>query len=384
MRKHRKVHIRSSAASSAELPLDNHDTVAEVVRPSCGIKSPAGNEIVDEISITTRINQGPRALDDSGESSLQYPLADINVSGDMSWYNAQSHGEGPFDIDLAWTFDYITAHADDTIHNLTSQQVPYTYGTAGEGHTVNSTSTNETHSEWPDGQSRSTSPLRGQFIPSYSDSRSVDVDEMDRRVQEHSIVYSRQCRMSPETTSILFELVTSELLAGFCCGQQPRPEEFPDTRVLQHFLLLYFVHVHPRFPVAHLPTFSTDYCSPDLLLSMILAGSCHSESNQYTFCHVYIERARTSVTLQRERAGSHVGTFQSMVFDALIENLAENNRPDLYSIPAITYRDMVWTNGSLSPRRDRSRGFDICMQEESFARLSIREAIHPRVRDRLR
>lgn len=239
---------------------------------------------------------------------MQFPILTVNDNGDAPWYSAPSHGEGPFDVDLAWTFDYVMTHPDDILHDLALHQMPQTYGNAEEGHTVNSTSTNESRSDWPDGQSRSASPLRGQCTPPYSDARFVDTNEMSRAIQENHLVLSRHCVISSATVRSMFDLLTAEQLAGFC-GQQPSPEEFPETQVLQHFLLLYFLHVHPRFPVTHLPTFSPDRSFPDMLLAMILAGSCHSDSNQYTFCHAYVERTRMSVTLQRERDGNHVSIF---------------------------------------------------------------------------
>lgn len=330
--------------------------------------------MIDGGDTATSNSEGLQAPSDVGQPSLEQPLTATDFSQNISWCNGASHGEGPFDVDLAWTFDYVITHMDDTLHDVSSQSIPRTYSVAVEGHTVNSTSTNETHSEWPDGQSRSVSPLRGQHTPSFSDSRFVDMNEIDGMIHGYHAVFSRPCKLSSETTSILYELVTSEQLVGFC-GQQPSPGEFPDTCVLQHFLLLYFVHVHPRFPVAHLPTFSTDRCPPDLLFSMILAGSCHSDSNQYTFCHAYIERARTSATLQRERGVSHVSTFVKITYESLIERLAENTRPHLHTVSLVFYCNMVWTNGTISSRRDRSRSSHICMQEDSFAGLSLREAV---------
>lgn len=279
---------------------------ARIVQPSDVSVSPSNSEPASNADVTPpRNNDGRQTLDSTVQSTLNLPMMTVETTGNTPWYSGPSQGEGPFDVDLAWTFDYIMTRSDDTLHDLASHQISHAYGNPEEGHTANSTGTIESRSDWPDGQSRSTSPPEGHHVPSYSDSRFVDTNEIEESIRGNHLLLARYCTISSQTAKAMFELVTAEQLVGFC-GRQPGPEEFPETRALQYFLLLYFIHVNPRFPVIHLPTFSPDHCFPDVLLAMILAGSCHSDSNQYTFCHAYMERARMSVTLQRERNGNHV------------------------------------------------------------------------------
>lgn len=55
---------------------------------------------------------------------------------------------------------------------------------------------------------------------------------------------------------------------------------FPPSEVLELFLVLYFRHIQPRFPVLHLPTFNIHICPSMLLVAMITLGSSHSTNDR--------------------------------------------------------------------------------------------------------
>jgi hypothetical protein len=62
---------------------------------------------------------------------------------------------------------------------------------------------------------------------------------------------------------------------------------FPPSEVLELFLVLYFQHIQPRFPILHLPTFNIHICPSLLLVAMIILGSSHSKSDRGRFARLF-------------------------------------------------------------------------------------------------
>jgi hypothetical protein len=112
--------------------------------------------------------------------------------------------------------------------------------------------------------------------------------------------------LSRESHMSMMETVTAPLLEAFCSDKGKCAQSFPPLPVISYFLQLFFVHVQPRFPVLHIPTFNPNNCSPNLLLAMAIVGSTYSESNQCKFALTYLARARTSIKLMQERDQSYV------------------------------------------------------------------------------
>lgn len=321
LRKHRKIHTRLAHVSSGQhisTNTEDHDLSSGAAVSDADVHADSTTPISLESSdapINPETNGSVQSTQVISQVPTQLTMTGSQALNGISWNTGgPGYGEGLFDVDLEWTFAYILndvgepysfTQPDNVACSLDSGLGPGTSILPQVEHTDVPRSTNADHTDWPDRESRSTSPSRGQTIPLFSQSQFVDASEVNHTRQRYSVTLNKCASISSETSNRIFGLVAARNLSDFC-GRGPNLDEFPDTPILQHFLLLYFVHVHHRFPVIHLPTFSPDQCSLSLLLSMMLAGSCHSPSNQGNFCHAFMERARMVATLQREKDSNHV------------------------------------------------------------------------------
>lgn len=113
-------------------------------------------------------------------------------------------------------------------------------------------------------------------------------------------------QISKTTYKTMIETVTAPLLDAFCSENGNISRSFPPIPTISYFLELFFVHVQPRFPVLHIPTFDSHECSPNLLLAMAILGSSYSKPSQDKFALTYLERARMSIKLMQEKDQSCV------------------------------------------------------------------------------
>lgn len=88
---------------------------------------------------------------------------------------------------------------------------------------------------------------------------------------------------------------------------------FPSAEVLDHFLQLYMQHVHPRFPVIHVPTFDIFKSPPLLLVSMMFLGSCHSKADRGRFWRLFYDHARIAFLRYNETEESYVSFALSRI-----------------------------------------------------------------------
>ncbi|KAH8645441.1 fungal-specific transcription factor domain-containing protein [Xylariales sp. PMI_506] len=110
--------------------------------------------------------------------------------------------------------------------------------------------------------------------------------------------------LSEATRVQLLQCISSPEILRYCHhnSQGDSAEALPGLEIAQYFLDLYFVHMHPRYPVIHLPTFRVADASPLLLISMICIGSTFSRVNHGKYGLQYFERTRSALVIERERS----------------------------------------------------------------------------------
>lgn len=223
------------------------------------------------------------------------------------------YGEGLQDTNLDWTLDFlssgISTHSPlDNIHdgrgimqpiemgNLGLTQVPDT----GPNHPVDN-NTQENFQSWPDEGSGARSP-RNQWRTCKTPDRDIciDVHRRDSFVENAEILHSKS-QISEEVHQAMMETVTEPLLESFCGEKGNSYHCFPPISTIIHFVNLFFIHVQPRFPVLHIPTFRSSECSSHLLLAMAIIGSSYSDPSQNKFALIYLERTRMSMKLMQEK-----------------------------------------------------------------------------------
>lgn len=150
------------------------------------------------------------------------------------------------------------------------------------------------------GSPRNQRPLRETSGPAAY----VDIDERNAFVENERLHLN--CQLSEDCHIAMMDTVTSPLLESFCNQKSMRPHPFPPHSTVTYFIQLYFVHVQPRFPVLHVPTFNLNKSPPNLLLAIAILGSSYSESYQGKFALTYLERTRMSIRLMQERDQSYV------------------------------------------------------------------------------
>ncbi|KAL4976294.1 fungal-specific transcription factor domain-containing protein [Aspergillus desertorum] len=220
------------------------------------------------------------------------------------------YGEGSFDADLAWILDMAPPDCMGVsmlAAEHPSQAYPLPIATAVLSQDGDTRPGDETHhaaledrNDWPD--------VDGIPEPSCpQDGPGLVIPASDRWVDAHEILSSSR----PGEARARYAAVDVEVRARIMTDLQressvahgllpPDEAHFPSVRILEHFLWLFFDHVHPRFPAIHRPTFTTATAPPFLLLAMMLLGSSHSASNRGRFAAVYLRPAL--ITFSRMQA----------------------------------------------------------------------------------
>lgn len=198
------------------------------------------------------------------------------------------YGQGLFDFDLAWTFDFLDendvaqvefseTHRDAVIPVLRTNDTDNWLNTISDDCL--------SQPSWPD------KPPQTSII---------EENEVHRTLRSSSDVLLKATVISDDLRTLLIEIVTSNSrdLPGTISSPQ---QAFPANRSLQYFLLLYIKLVHPRFPAMHIPTFSTTKTPAVVLMSMMLAGSCHFACNADRFCYDFLDPCRYWLASAREK-----------------------------------------------------------------------------------
>ncbi|KAL4811966.1 fungal-specific transcription factor domain-containing protein [Aspergillus spinulosporus] len=208
------------------------------------------------------------------------------------------YGEGSFDADLAWILDIAppdcmapsmsaTEHPSQPDPPPIAALVTNRDGGSRPGDGAHRASLEDQNS-WPD--------VDGLPNPPYpQDTRTLVVPASDRWVDTQEISsFTQASTAQPRYVAVDVE-VRARIMAALQRESSaehgllpPEEAQFPSVGILEHFLRLFFQHVHPRFPVIHRPTFATAIAPPFLLLAMMLLGSSHSVSNRGNFAIVYL------------------------------------------------------------------------------------------------
>lgn len=222
-----------------------------------------------------------------GQSGI--PFDTFMSSDDISGLNL-----GSFDGDIGWTLDFAYSHPFmDAFPGeyLTPSSAGFTDVDSGK---VMDIADDET-GDWPDRISRPASP-KGQR---HAKPRRNPVDWSAMAAE--SLLANAQ-RQPGNTFAMSIDQGMREVLVNLLSLPPSQPSDgslhvdsFPATEILDHFLLLYFRHIHERFPVIHLPTFHLSKISPFLLMAMLLAGSSHSKTNKGWFVKVFYKHCQVAL-----------------------------------------------------------------------------------------
>jgi len=225
-------------------------------------------------------------MDDFGPlNTSSYDASGVSGSRD-------EYGQGLFDFDLAWTFDFLDKN--DGSHVDFSE----TYDDS-----VRTVTRTNNADDW-----LSTTLDEGVAQPRWPDKSLIDSDEVNQVLNASPDALLKATAVDENLRALLWEIVTSDSRELLGTVSSP-PRVFPDNRSLQYFLLLYINLVHPRFPAIHIPTFSTTKTPAVVLMGMMLAGSCHSATNGDRFCCDYLDRCRYWLAAARERNLKTVRTW---------------------------------------------------------------------------
>ena len=232
--------------------------------------------------------------------------------------NNTSFPMGSYDTDLSWMFDSAHLSTDTSTGYLFSYSSTFTPGDDVGSDVVNaldfqvprdslgmtehgslssgeaSDRVEEVNGGWPDGLSRPVSPhrLEQRKLRLSSNAWKSTKDEMDH--QEALSDTALHSQLIDENTRMAILSILDLSRCAWAADGGLSDEIFPPTKVLTYFLQLYFRHMHPQFPVIHLPTWKPDCESPYLLLGMVLAGSNYSKAARgklTTFFHEPVRAA---------------------------------------------------------------------------------------------
>lgn len=244
-----------------------------------------------------------------------------NIWNSSMFYNdTSSICMGSYDADISWTLD---CFSQDSWSNMeldldiglggTSLLQP---DTSGQSNDLDAEGDEE---DWPDKVSKLESPLH--WGPKVT----------PRLVPESWHTVAQESRASSLTTGPrqqINDMLRSTMLGMLQIGLPAQSSDtvyveintatFPPSEVLDYFLRLYFRHVHPRFPITHVPTFNIFASSPLLLLSMMFLGSCYSMADRGRFLRLFHNRGRVASMRLHEIEEKHVSPPSRLVTHQLM------------------------------------------------------------------
>ncbi|KAJ5107969.1 hypothetical protein N7456_004644 [Penicillium angulare] len=233
---------------------------------------------------------------------------------DLQW---PFYGEGLQDANLDWTLDFlsngISTHSPlDSINDVegvmhTIQRLDNPESARGDAycqsrvHSMQDKPQHQIHREHAPVSPES----QRAFCGASGFATDIHPDENNASVEGSSPLRVK-IQVSDDSRTSMVDTVTATLLDNFCSQKDNHLHLFPPSSIIDHFMNLFFLHVQPRFPVLHMPTFDPNKTPPTLLLAMAIAGSSYSESNQGKFASTYLERARMSMKLMQEKDRTHL------------------------------------------------------------------------------
>lgn len=247
--------------------------------------------------------------------------------------NDMSFNMGSYDADIAWTFDFAQAdNMDFSFNNMLTPSVgegsDSSYGDAQfqqnpyhqldhkkrprgvESNIEAIEGEEDIPNDWPDKVSRPGSPRqrlphRRHISPNFWHSVADEALRHGSHLKPISAVMWNEAGIDHAVRQAqIAALHISPSVDGN--GTTINDTAFPPPPVLDYFVQLYFEHLHPRFPVIHLPTFDVHKTSSVLLAIMALAGSTHSKANRGRFTSMFYNHARKAILSQHESDSNYV------------------------------------------------------------------------------
>lgn len=210
---------------------------------------------------------------------------------------------GPYDADISWTLD---CFSQDPLSNIDSDfGLDFIKSDApGQSSDLDAEGDEE---DWPDKVSRLETPPRWgpRVIPKLGPESWYAVAQ--EAISCGLTIGPRQ-KVNDVLRSTLLGMLQIELPAhsGDAVYVQINISTFPPSEVLDYFLRLYFKHVHPRFPITHIPTFDIFSSSPLLVSSMMFLGSCYSRADRGLFLRLFHNRGRVASMRLHEIEEKHL------------------------------------------------------------------------------
>jgi len=238
---------------------------------------------------------GPGLIEDEIHDSNQMQQHHVEMPFDTFMTNEDISGLnlGAFDGDIGWTLDFAYSHPfmDSFTADLLT---PSSTGNVEFGDSESSNVVSDEAGEWPDRMSRPTSPKRRKSEKAHHVPRNwlATIAEAQLEMARRRISDVALSSVDVETRNGVLEFLS--LPSSPYSGDRDL-EMFPSVEVLDYFLLLYFRHIHERFPVIHLPTLQLTRISPFLLMALLLAGSSHSKANDGWFTRVFYDHFRVAL-----------------------------------------------------------------------------------------
>ncbi|KAJ8071130.1 hypothetical protein OCU04_001470 [Sclerotinia nivalis] len=210
---------------------------------------------------------------------------------------------GSYDADISWTLD---CFSQDPLSNIDFDFGFDFFKSDAPGQSTDLDAEGD-EEDWPDKVSRLESPPRWgpRAIPKLGPESWYAVAQEARSC---GFTVGPRQKVNDVLRSTLLGMLQIELPAqsGDAVYVQINISTFPPSEVLDYFLRLYFKHVHPRFPITHIPTFDIFASSPLLVSSMMFLGSCYSTADRGLFLRLFHNRGRVASMRLHEIEEKHL------------------------------------------------------------------------------
>ncbi|PQE21779.1 hypothetical protein CJF30_00010990 [Rutstroemia sp. NJR-2017a BBW] len=223
---------------------------------------------------------------------------------------------GSYDADISWTMEclsqdswsYMDLDLEMTDTQICKTSIPADIDRPQNDPDMDGENVGTDH--WPDKISGSESPPR--WIPKPFPRLNPEFwQEVLHEARFNGISIAPRIRITDEIRSSMVDMLQIDLPSDPVI-LEVSSFTFPPPAVLDYFLHLFFQHIHPRFPVIHIPTFNVFTTSPLLLVSMMLLGSSHSKADRNRFLRLFHNRARVSGMRLHEIEDKHLRVIDNI------------------------------------------------------------------------
>jgi hypothetical protein len=355
LNRHRRIHIQNDALKEKPRPHvtpqsvspspSEHQSIANLVHRDTHSASPLGNIRPDVYesslppgmsphrenlpSIQDIVFSGHSPTSQShGLSSLveaalavpptenDFPIPALETLNPTIWDGFMLYNDNPniymgsYDADISWTMECLSqdswSYMDLDLGTADTQfckpAMPVDIDRSQNNPDVDDENVGADH--WPDKISGSESPPR--WIPKPVPRLNPEFWQgVLQEARFSGISIGPRHRITDELRTAIMDMLQIDLPSD-PVTLQVSSFTFPPSEVLDYFLHLYFQHIHPRFPIVHIPTFNVFTTSPLLLVSMMLLGSSHSKADRGRFLRLFHNRARVSGMRLHEIENKHV------------------------------------------------------------------------------